>query len=106
MTISRDTTLHDNEYYYSYVLACGSADYVNSGYLTSNTYANADILYNTIKLTGRERILADIEYKVLDDTALDITTDQANKWTVAMTVSLPVIIAVAGVAVWIRRKNA
>ncbi|MBO5196559.1 MAG: GldG family protein [Clostridia bacterium] len=106
MTISRDTTLHDNEYYYSYVLACGSADYVNSGYLTSNTYANADILYNTIKLTGRERILADIEYKVLDDTALDITTDQANKWTVAMTVTLPVIIAVAGVAVWIRRKNA
>jgi len=106
MTISRDTTIVDNEYYYSYVLACGSADYVNSGYLTSNAYANADILYNTIKLTGRERILADIEYKVLDDTALDITTAQANKWTVAMTVTLPLIIAIAGCAVWIRRKNA
>ena len=106
MTISRDTTIYENEYYYSYVLACGSADYVNSGYLTSNTYANADILYNAIKLTGRERILADIEYKVLDDTALDITTAQANKWTVALTVTLPVIIAVCGVVVWIRRKNA
>ncbi len=106
MTVSRDTTISDNEYYYSYVLVCGSADYVNSGYLTSNTYANADILYNTIKLTGRERILADIDYKVLDDTSLDITTAQANKWTVALTVTLPVIIAVAGVAVWIRRKNA
>ena len=106
MTISRDTTIYDNEYYYSYVLACGSADYVNSGYLTSNTYANADILYNTIRLTGRERILADIDYKVLDNTELDITTAQANKWTVALTVTLPVIIAVAGVAVWIRRKNA
>ncbi len=106
MTISRDTRIVDNEYYYSYVVACGSADYVNSGYLTSNTYANADILYNTIRLTGRERILADIDYKVLDDTALDITTAQANKWAVAMTVTLPVIIAVAGVAVWIRRKNA
>ena len=106
MTISRDITISENEYYYSYVLACGSADYVNSNYLTSNTYANADILYNTIRLTGRERILADIEYKVLDDTELDITTAQANKWTVALTVTLPVIIAVTGVAVWIRRKNA
>ena len=106
MTISRDTTIYDNDYYYSYVLACGSADYVNSSYLTSNTYANADILYNTIRLTGRERILADIDYKVLDDTELDITTAQANNWTVALTVTLPVIIAVAGVAVCIRRKNA
>lgn len=106
MTISRDTTIENNEYYYSYVLACGSADYVNSGYLTSNTYANADILYNTIKLTGRERILADIEYKILDDTALDITTAQANNWTVILTVTLPVIIALGGTVVWIRRKNA
>ncbi len=106
MTISRDTTIADNEYYYSYVLACGSADYVNSNYLTSNSYANADILYSTVKLTGRERILADIEYKVLDDTSLDITTAQANRWTVVLTVTLPVIIAICGTAVWIRRKNA
>lgn len=106
MTISRDVTIANNDYYYSYVVACGSADYVNSGYLTSNTYANADILYNTIKLTGRERILADIDYKVLDDTALDITTDQANKWAVVMTVTLPVIIAAAGAVVCIRRRNA
>ncbi len=106
MTISRDLTIENSEEYYSYVLACGSAEYVNSNYLTSNTYANADILYNTIKLTGRERILADIEYKVLDDTALDITTAQANRWTVILTVTLPVIIAAAGVVVWIRRKNA
>ena len=44
-------------------------------------------------------------YKVLDDTSLDITTAQANNWTVALTAVVPVIIAVCGVAVWVRRKN-
>lgn len=106
MTVSRDMTIVDNEEYYSYVIACGSADYLNSSYLTSNAYANADIIYSAIKITGRERVLASIEYKVLDDTKLDITTAEANRWTVILTVTLPVVIAAGGTVVWIRRKNA
>lgn len=106
MVVSRESTILNNEYYYSYVLACGSADFTSSAYLTSNTYANSDIIYNTVKLTGRERILADIEYKVLDDTKLDITTSQANGWTVALTVTLPIVIALCGTIVTVRRKHA
>ncbi|MBQ8474218.1 MAG: Gldg family protein [Clostridia bacterium] len=106
MVVSRENTIVNNEYYYSYVLACGTPDFASSSYLTSNTYANSDIIYNAIKLTGRERILADIEYKVLDETDLDITTAQANRWTVAVTVTLPVIVAVCGIVVTVRRKNA
>ncbi len=105
MVLSRETRIENNEYYYSYVLVCGSADYNNSEYLNAKSYANRDILYSAMRITGRERILADIPYKVLDDTSLDITTAQANNWTVALTAVIPVIIAVCGVAVWVRRKN-
>lgn len=105
MALSRETRLIDNDYYYSYVLVCGSADYNNSEYLLANAYANSDILYNTMRITGRERVLADIDRKVLDDTTLDITTAQANRWTVVLVTVIPAVIAVCGTAVWIRRKN-
>ena len=105
LTISRESRIQGNEYYYSYVLVSGSADILRPGYLNSGTYANSDILYNTMRLPGRDRILADIDFKVLDDTSMDITTRQANNWTVALTAALPVVIAVIGIAVHIRRRN-
>lgn len=105
MTVSREGRVENNEYYYSYVLVSGSADYTDPAYLLSNTYANSDILYNTMRLTGRDQIIADIDMKLLDDTSMDITTAQANRWTVALTVTLPVLIGIVGTAVYIRRRN-
>ena len=105
MTISRETRIVENEEYYSYVVACGSSSYVDGVWLLSNSYANSDVIYNAMRITGRERVLADIEYKVLDDTELIITTVAANNWTVVLTVTLPVILAIAGAVVWVRRKN-
>ncbi len=105
MTVTRETRIVDNEYYYSYVLACGSSEYTDGQYLLANSYANSDIIYNAMRITGRERVLADIEYKVLDDNSMSITTQQANNWTVVLTVTLPVILALAGTAVFVRRKN-
>lgn len=106
MTISRELTVVDNDYYYSYVFVSGSAEAVASAYLHTNTYANKDIIYNTIKLTGKERVLCDLETKQFENTALDITTAEANRWTVVLTVVLPAVIAIAGYVVWVRRKNA
>ena len=105
MTVSRESRIVDNEYYYSYVLACGSASYTDPSWLLSNSYANSDIIYNAMRITGSERVLADIEYKVLDDTTMVITTAQANGWTVALTVTLPALLAVCGTVVFVRRKN-
>ncbi len=105
MVLTRETRIVDNDYYYSYVLVCGSADYNNSEYLLANAYANSDILYSAMRITGRERILADIDFKVLDNTDLDITTAEANRWTVALVTAVPALIAVCGTAVWVRRKN-
>ena len=105
MTITRESRIVDNEEYYSDVIVCGSANYANGDWLRSKSYANSDIIYNAIRITGRERVLADIEYKVLDKSELVITTADANAWTVVLTEALPVVISVCGAVVYIRRKN-
>ncbi|MDD6094887.1 MAG: Gldg family protein [Clostridia bacterium] len=105
LTVTRETKLIDNEYYYSYVLVGGSADFLSDSYINSTSFANRDIVYNTMKTTGIKRIPADIEPKVLDDTEMTVSTAQANRWTVALTVCMPAVFALAGVVVYIRRKN-
>lgn len=105
MTLSRETRVIDNEYYFSYVLVSGSADFAASNYIYSNAFANADILSSTMSITGRERTLANIKYKVFDDTDLEITTAQANNWTLALVLVLPAAAAVTGFVIWVRRKH-
>ena len=106
LTLSRESRIINNEEYYSFVVVSGSSAFADSKYLLSNAYANSDIISSTMKATGREKVLADIEFKVFDDTTLDITTAQANDWTVAMTVVFPVIAAITGLVIWVRRKHA
>lgn len=105
MTISTETVVRNNDYYNTYVIVSGSSDYLNDVYLRSDAYANSDVLYNTMRITGRDKILADIDIKVLDNTELVVSTLDANKWTVALTVTLPAILAVIGICVFVRRKN-
>ena len=105
MTVSREEGIKDNDYIYTYVLVCGSPDFASDEFIKSSSYANSDILVNTVRLTGREKIVADIDPKVLDETTLDITTAQANRWSVAMVTVIPVIVAIFGIYVCIRRKR-
>ncbi|MBQ7669590.1 MAG: Gldg family protein [Clostridia bacterium] len=105
MTISRKEGIRDNDYIYAYLTVCGSPSFVSDKYLNSNSYANSDILVNTIRLTGREKIVADIDIKVFDDTELDVTTSQTNGWTAVFSIAIPVVIGVFGFAVCFRRKR-
>lgn len=105
MTLSQETRVIDNEYYYSYVLVSGSADFAAANYIYSNAFANADILSSAMRITGRDVTLADLTYKVFDDTDLEITTAQANNWTLALVLVLPVAAAAVGFVIWVRRKH-
>ena len=104
MSITRRENIKDNDFIYSYMIVCGSPAYASDKYLNSNSYANSDILVNTIRLTGREKVVADIDLKVLDDTSLDITTAQSNTWTVVFAAVIPLIIGVVGIVVCKRRR--
>ena len=105
MTISRETRIVDNEYYYSYVIAAGSPSFADKQYVVSNTYANKDILSAAMKAVGRERVLTSLTFKPFDSDDITITTDQANKWTAAMTLVIPAITALCGIVVVVRRKH-
>ncbi len=106
MTVTRESRIVDNEYYYAYVFAVGSPSLANMRYIQSNAYANEDILSAVMKAAGRERVLATIERKPFDDDEIEVTTAEANRWTVAMTVTFPVICALAGLVVITRRRRA
>lgn len=105
VTISRESRIVDNEYYYSYVMAFGSPTFANTSYVNSNAYANEDILSAAMKAVGRERVLASLSLKPFDDDEITVTTAQANNWTVAMTLVLPAIFGLCGIVVITRRKH-
>lgn len=105
MTVSRETVIVNNEYYYSYVIAAGSPTFAGSNYVVSNSYANEDILSAAMKAVGRERVLAELDYKPFDKDDITVTTAEANDWTVAMTLVLPALFVVCGLVVTTRRKH-
>ena len=105
MTLSYDRVIINNNYYYSYVLACGTSSFTDDDNLLSQAFANSDILYSAMRSLGKERILNDLDYKAFDKTEVSVTTSQANGWTVALTAVLPVAVIVCGVVVTVRRKH-
>ena len=105
MTITRETRIIDNEYYYSYVIAAGSPSFAYQDYIQSNAYANEDILAAAMKAVGRERVLANLMFKPFDDDEITITTAEANNLTASMTLIIPAIVALCGLVVIIRRKH-
>ncbi|MBQ6575861.1 MAG: Gldg family protein [Lachnospiraceae bacterium] len=103
MTLSRYTRVKDNTEFYSYLLACGSPYYTSM--LESTSYANQDILYSAIRAMGKEKVPADIDFKLISSEALDITEAEQTQWTWLLIFGIPFVIAVIGVIVYVRRKH-
>lgn len=105
VTVTRESRIVDNEYYYSYVMAFGSPTFADPYWIESNAFANEDIIAAAMKATGRERVLAVLDFKPFDDSDITITTADANRLTVACTIAIPLILAVVGIVVTVRRKH-
>lgn len=105
VAVTRESRIVDNEYYYSYVMAVGSSSFAADGYINSGAFANEDIISATMKATGRERVLAVLEYKEFDKGSITITTAEAMRITAAITLIIPIIVAICGAVVVIRRKH-
>ena len=106
MTITRESRMVDNTNEdYSYVLACGSTDFLSSTLLLSNTYGNTDLMLSTLRATGRENVPVGLDIKPFASTTIEtLTTAQANRWTIALILIPTLITAIAGVYVLVRRK--
>jgi hypothetical protein len=104
MTITQEQRIVNNEEYFSYVLATGTKNYTASQYLLSNIYANSDVLYACMRAFGKERVPADIDFKVYNDYDLDITIAQANSWTRFFMIVPATIIVLTSIYITVRRK--
>lgn len=105
LVLSAELRYVDNEEMYTYVLAGGTSLFGDSTYINSNTYGNKDILYAAMKALGKEKVPADLDFKVFEDQTLDLTTAEATRWTIVFTLVLPLIAAAAGVVVFVRRRH-
>ncbi|MBR6808237.1 MAG: Gldg family protein [Clostridia bacterium] len=105
VTISYEDRVIDNDHYYSYVMAAGSPSFAYNNYLIDGSWGNSDIIFSTMKLIGRDRVLADLDTKPFDDTSSEATTEEAKEFLVCCTVILPAIITITGVVIIIRRKH-
>lgn len=108
MTITRETQMVSNtDADYSYVIACGSTDFVSADMLQSIVYGNSDLLVSSLRAVGRETIVVDLAHKPFDKTEIEsLTTAQANQYTVILTAVPALVVVVLGVFVVVRRKYA
>lgn len=105
MTLTCDTNTRDNDLYHSYVLAAATTRFTTADYLESNTYANEDIIYYALRVMGREKIPANIEFKEFSNTKIeDMTAAQAIRDTALLVTVMPLSFAICGIVITTRRK--
>jgi hypothetical protein len=73
--------------------------------MAQRQYGNSDILYSAMNAFGKDNVPIDIDFKVLDDIGLSISTEQANGWTIAIVAIVPIAMLIWGTYVYIRRKH-
>lgn len=105
MTLSRYTRVKDNTEFFSYVLACASPYYASDAFLESSSYANEDVIYSALRAMGKEKVPADIDFKVLASEALDITEAEQAQWTWILILTMPIVVTALGVVVFVRRRH-
>lgn len=105
MVLSAEMRYVDNEDMYTYVAVCGTSQFGDSSFISSNSYGNKDIMYSLMKALGREKVPVGLDFKTFDDNSLDITTAESTRWTVIFTVVIPAIAAIGGVVVYVRRRH-
>ncbi|MBQ4599078.1 MAG: Gldg family protein [Clostridia bacterium] len=105
MTITREMNTRDNDNYYAYVMAAGTRYFTSADYLESNTYANENILYYALRVMGREKVPANIDFKEFATTEIeDMTSAEAIRSTVVLVTLIPLLAAICGIVITTRRK--
>jgi len=89
---------------YSRVVAVASVDVIGSTAISATSYVNSEYMVDLFgTLVGRDTSVK-ISSKTLDNAAL--TINAAQSWTIIVGFALiPIAVIVAGIVVWIRRRN-
>ena len=87
------------------IFVCGSTEFANNILLESDIYSNKNLIFSALYEMNIGEVPMNIEYKVVRSEGLDRTEQEARIWTVAVSVVLPLIVAIIGTVVYIRRKH-
>jgi len=105
MVLAYEERYIDNEAHYSYVLAAGTSSFADDKYIGSGTYSNRDIIFSAMKSFCKETVPTNLSFKVFEDESLDITTAEANRFTVIYTAVLPIAVFIVAMVIFIRRRH-
>lgn len=104
MTVTSEVRMVENERHYTYVLAAGTASFADDDYIGSRAYGNRDIIFNAMKQFGKKTVPLDLSFKPFEQTALNLSKGEANRWTALCTLLGPVVISGVGIYVYVRRR--
>lgn len=89
---------------YSYLVVCPSSDFASSSALSLSS-ANKQMILSLIQSTSSIQTPVNLDYKPFVNYELTITDSQARTTTIILATILPIMIAVCGVVVIVRRKH-
>lgn len=90
----------------SNIVVIGSNFAVTESFLSSGMYGNASYMSSLLNtLAGRDNVSVTIETQSLKAPALDISTAQLRVLTVLYAVVLPLAVLIAGIVIFIKRRN-
>lgn len=90
----------------SYVVACGSTEFVSSALLNSNAYGNSELLMKLFYETGKENVPSSIPITLFSNTTIEtLTVNRANAYTLILTIVPTAIVFGTGIFVIVRRRR-
>ena len=107
MVLMEQKWAENNNTLISYILSCGTSDYISDSSLTGS-YVNDTIMYTTLRAMVSKNTPEDvinIEFINYADTTLSITEGQANTWMIISAVVIPLAILTTGVVIYFKRRH-
>lgn len=105
MTVTSETHSDGKNTDYSYVLACGSTEFLSNNLLQSNTYGNNDVMLYAMRAMGKETVPVGLTLKPFSSTTIEnITTSEQQQYTAVLIIAPAVITFGLGLFFLVRRK--
>ena len=89
----------------SYVFCTGTAYVADVMFTDAAVYENRDLILSVIDMMSKEETPINIEYKIIASEGLDITKGQATTAMLIISAGIPLVVAVIGLLVYMRRKH-
>jgi hypothetical protein len=104
MALSTRFTYVDNADTYSQLLLIGSEYFTETNTLRAQ-FGNTQVVYNILRLLSHEEFAMPENYKVIEENTIVMDKGQVYVYGVITSAVIPLIVAAAGVVVYVKRKH-